>query len=315
MEFIKQLGEVAFGTRLRLLTDRFMQDGAKIYESQNIDFEPRWFTMFSLLSQKSPLNISEITTELGYTQPAVTQIANVLIKKGLVKVVKDKSDTRKKLLALSPKGQVMLDELKPVWQGFEDAIRDVFKETGFDLMFVVNKIESALDDKDMYSRVSEKIKEKQLDRIEILGYSDEYKELFKTLNYEWLEKYFKVEPEDEKLLGNPREEIINKGGEVIFAKYKGGIVGTAALIKFTDKEFELAKMAVTENVQGKQIGKKLAEEIIRLARQKNADVLFLETNVKLIAAMKLYKKLGFTLTENHNSKYARSTIKMELKLI
>ena len=131
---------------------------------------------------------------------------------------------------------------------------------------------------------------------------------------EWLEKYFKVEPEDEKLLGNPQEEIINKGGEIIFAKYRDEVVGTAALIKSSEAEYELAKMAVTEKVQGRQIGKKLAEEIISLAKQKNAEVLFLETNVKLNAAMKLYKKLGFILTENHNSKYARSTIKMEIKL-
>ena len=116
MEFIKQLGEVAFGTRLRLLTDRFIQDGAKIYQSQNVDFEPRWFTMFYLLSQRSPLNISEITAELGYTQPAVTQIANLLIKKGLIKVVKDKTDTRKKILALSPKGLELVRDLQPIWQ-------------------------------------------------------------------------------------------------------------------------------------------------------------------------------------------------------
>lgn len=314
MEFLKQLGEVAFGTRLRLLTDRFIQDGAKIYQKQNIDFEPRWFTMFYLLSQRSPLTITEITAELGYTQPAVTQIANILVKKGLVKVIKDKTDTRKRLLALSPKGIDMISELKPVWRGFENAVKDLFTETGFDMMYIVSKLENALDEKDMYHRISEKIKQEQIDRIEILSYKPEYKDLFRDLNYEWLNKYFTIENEDKVLLLNPEEEIIAKGGEVIFASHKGSIVGTAALLKFSENEFELAKMAVTEKVQGRQIGKKLAEEIIRLAKEKNAKVLFLETNVKLSAAMKLYKKLGFILTENHSSKYARSTIKMELKL-
>lgn len=147
MEFIKQLGEVAFGTRLRLLTDRFIQDGAKIYQNQSIDFEPRWFTMFYLLSQRSPLTITEITSELGYTQPAVTQIANILVKKGLVKVMKDKTDTRKRLLALSPKGLDMIDELKPIWQGFENAVKDLFMETGFDMMYIISKLENALDEK------------------------------------------------------------------------------------------------------------------------------------------------------------------------
>ena len=314
MEFLKQLGEVAFGTRLRLLTDRFIQDGAKIYQKQNIDFEPRWFTMFYLLSQRSPLTITEITAELGYTQPAVTQIANILVKKGLVKVIKDKTDTRKRLLALSPKGLEMIVELKPIWRGFENAVKDLFSETGFDMMYIISKLENALDEKDMYHRISEKIKQEQFDKIEILAYASEYKDKFRELNYEWLNKYFTIENEDKVLLLNPEEEILAKGGEIIFALYKGDVVGTAALLKYSDGEYELAKMAVTEKVQGKQIGKKLAEEIIRLAKEKNAKILFLETNLKLITAMKLYKKLGFILTENHNSKYARSTVKMELRL-
>ncbi len=314
MEFLKQLGEVAFGTRLRLLTDRFIQDGAKIYQKQNIDFEPRWFTMFYLLSQRSPLTITEITAELGYTQPAVTQIANILVKRGLVKVIKDKTDTRKRLLALSPKGLEMIGELKPIWRGFENAVKDLFAETGFDMMYIISKLENALDEKDMYHRISEKIKQEQFDKIEILAYTSENKDKFRELNYEWLNKYFTIENEDKVLLLNPEEEILAKGGEIIFALYKGDVVGTAALLKYSDGEYELAKMAVTEKVQGKQIGKKLAEEIIRLAKEKNAKILFLETNLKLIAAMKLYKKLGFILTENHNSKYARSTVKMELRL-
>ncbi len=314
MEFIKQLGEVAFGTRLRLLTDRFIQDGAKIYQSQNVDFEPRWFTMFYLLSQRSPLNISEITAELGYTQPAVTQIANLLIKKGLIKVVKDKTDTRKKILALSPKGLELVRDLQPIWQGFEDAVKELFSSVGYDVMHVVSKLENVLDEKDMFHRVSEKIKQKQMGNIDIVGYTPELKEIFRDLNYEWLEKYFKVEPEDKKLLGDPVNEIINKGGEIIFAKINNEAVGTAALIKYDDNEYELAKMAVTEKAQGRQIGKRLAEEIISIAKMKNANILFLETNVKLVPAMKLYKKLGFQLAENKNSKYARSTIRMELKL-
>src|SRR5688572_22860955 len=100
MTLVKDLGGMAFGTRLRLLTDKILQDGFKVYDMQKVDFEPRWFTLFYLLSRKSPLSISEITSELGYTQPAVTQIANIMQKKGLLKVVKDKTDTRKKMLTL-----------------------------------------------------------------------------------------------------------------------------------------------------------------------------------------------------------------------
>jgi DNA-binding MarR family transcriptional regulator/N-acetylglutamate synthase-like GNAT family acetyltransferase len=315
MNLVKQLGKVAFGTRLRLLTDRFLQEGAKVYKLQNINFEPRWFTLYYLLSKRSPLSISEITNELGYSQPAVTQIANIMVKKGIIKVVKDKTDTRKRMLALSPKGAALLPKLKPIWKGFEDAIDELFSSVGYDVLSIIEKIENELTQKDMLQRVTEKIRQDSADGVTIFIYCDNYKDSFRKLNYEWLEKYFKVEEEDKKLLLNPMEEIIDKGGEVFFARINGDIVGTAALIKYDDKTYELAKMAVTEKAQGRQIGKKLAEAVITQAKANNADVLFLESNTKLTQAMGLYKKLGFKQVEYNNvSKYARSTIKMELKL-
>lgn len=314
MTLVKDLGNIAFGTRLRLLTEKIMQDGFKVYELQKVDFEPRWFTMFYLLSKRSPLSISEITTELGYTQPAITQIANIMQKKGLVKVVKDKSDTRKKMLTLSPKGRALLPKLEPIWQAFNDAVDELFRTIGYDVLAIIARLEDELEKKDMLARVTEKIESASTHSPTITTYDENYKDSFRSLNYEWLEKYFKVEEEDKKLLLNPKEEIIDKGGEVFFARINGDVVGTAAMIKYDDKTYELAKMAVTESAQGKKVGRMLADAVINSARGKNADVLFLESNTKLTQAMSLYKKLGFQLVENNTSKYERSTIKMELKL-
>jgi DNA-binding MarR family transcriptional regulator/N-acetylglutamate synthase-like GNAT family acetyltransferase len=315
LKLVKQLGSLAFGTRLRLLTDKFLQDGAKVYKHQGVDFEPRWFTFYYLLSQKSPLSISDITLELGYTQPAVTQIANIMLKKGIIKVVKDKTDTRKKMLALSPKGLAMLPALQPIWKGFEDAVNEMFESVGTDVLSVIEKIENELDKKPMHERVTEKITLTRQNGVKIITYRNEYRDIFRDLNYEWLEKYFVIEDEDRKILGNPEGEIINRGGEIFFAKDNNQIIGTAALIKYDSATYELAKMAVTEKAQGRQIGKKLAEAVIQKAKDNNADVLFLESNTKLTPAMNLYRKLGFVQVEQNNvSKYARSTIKMELKL-
>jgi len=157
MNFINQLGVLAFGTRLRLLTDKFINDAVKVYQAQNIDFEPRWFAMFYLLYTKSPLSISEITTELGYTQPAVTQIANILIKKRLVKITKDRNDSRRKMLTLSSKGLELLPKLKNLWEGFSSAIEELFIEINCNLLYEMEKVEIALQRKDMLTRVSENI--------------------------------------------------------------------------------------------------------------------------------------------------------------
>ena len=45
--------------------------------------------------------------------------------------------------------------------------------------------------------------------MEIIDFSEEYSEYFRTLNEEWLKKYFTLEPIDIVNLSNPKEEIID----------------------------------------------------------------------------------------------------------
>jgi DNA-binding MarR family transcriptional regulator/N-acetylglutamate synthase-like GNAT family acetyltransferase len=316
MNYIKQLEELAFGTRLKLLTERLIQEAIKVYRSLNIDFEPRWFAIFYLLNNKAPLSVTEIAAELEISQPAVTQLADLLIKKGYITNVKDKNDTRKRMLALSKKGKGLIPVLEPIWQSFKDATGDMFIEVDYDIMLVLSKLENALDEKDMFTRITEDIKRKQSKNINIIEYRPELKEYFKSLNYEWLKKYFTVEEADEKILSNPAD-IINKGGNIFFAEDNGNIQGTAALVKHDDETFELTKMAVKEKYRGRQIGRKLAEAVINKSKSLGASKLFLETSLKLVPAYNLYSKLGFKQVEynsGENTNYKRSTIKMELKL-
>ncbi|MCB0727560.1 MAG: bifunctional helix-turn-helix transcriptional regulator/GNAT family N-acetyltransferase [Ignavibacteriae bacterium] len=315
MSLIKQLGYIAIGTRFRVLTDRLMQDADKIYKSLDLEFEPRWFTVFYLISRNSPITITEITEELGYSQPAVTQIANSLIKKKLIKSVKSKSDSRKKFITLTEKGNDLIEKLTPVWKDIENAVKELLDSTGYDILFILSKLESELDTKDIYNRVMEKIKLRQIGNINIIDYKPVYKKQFRDLNYEWLNKHFTIETKDKEILENPEKEILNKGGYILFAEYDNKITGTVAIIKHSDKEFELAKMAVTESARGKQIGKKLAVEAIARVKSLNADKLFLETNSTLVPALNLYTSLGFNEVEmKERSDYKRATLRMELNL-
>ena len=150
--------------------------------------------------------------------------------------------------------------------------------------------------------------------IEIIPFTIELSNVVKTLNYEWLEKYFKVEKGDVISLSNPQTEIIDKGGFIYFAKRNAEIIGTVSLLKKSDTVFELGKMAVTENAQGLGIGKLLVEYCIAVAKEKNMEKLILYSNTKLASAIHLYKKYGFTEIELESGLYERANIKME-KLI
>jgi len=147
--------------------------------------------------------------------------------------------------------------------------------------------------------------------IEIVNYTEETREYVKTLNYEWLEKYFVVEPNDVIQLADPGKEIIDKGGLIYYAKYKGSIVGTASLLKVEHGVYELGKMAVSENAQGLGIGKVLIEHCIQIAKQMGIGRLVLYSNTKLKPAIHLYKKYGFTEIVLEPGHYGRANIKME----
>src|SRR6218665_141395 len=151
-------------------------------------------------------------------------------------------------------------------------------------------------------------------QIEIIDFTDELKGFIKTLNYEWLEKYFKVEKGDEKSLSNPREEIIDKGGFIFYAKSGGKIVGTVSLIKKSENVFELSKMAVSENAKGTGIGKILIEHCFSFEKEKNIGKLILYSNTQLESAIHLYKKYGFYEIELQKDVYERANIKMEKPL-
>lgn len=151
----------------------------------------------------------------------------------------------------------------------------------------------------------------QGDRVEIISYQEEYKDAIKTLNVEWLEKHFKVEPIDILQLSNPKQEIIDKEGLIYYARHKDVIVGTVSLLKVENGVYELAKMAVTDKAQGLGIGNMLMQHCFNISKQLEIKKLILYSNKGLGSAIHLYCKYGFNEVELETGHYERANIKME----
>ncbi len=147
--------------------------------------------------------------------------------------------------------------------------------------------------------------------VEIIEFSEELSEPIKTLNYEWLEKYFRVEEGDVASLSNPQKYIIDKGGHIYYAKLNGEIVGTASLLKKNETVYELGKMAVNDKAQGHGIGTILLEHCLNIAKHKKIPTLILYSNTILQPAIHLYSKYGFKEIELESGLYERANIKME----
>ena len=151
-------------------------------------------------------------------------------------------------------------------------------------------------------------------KVSIVPFKDKYSKDFYNLNYDWLDEYFYVEDYDEKVLGNCKEEIIDKGGYIFFALHKSDVVGTMALIPREEGVYELNKMAVRKDLRGNGIGNKLIEFIISYSKDKNYSSIILYSNTVLKNSIHLYNKFGFKEIDNPDAPYKRSDIKMELKL-
>ncbi|GAB3907424.1 GNAT family N-acetyltransferase [Larkinella knui] len=314
MDLMAQLGPLAFGSRLRRLSDLITKQASAVYESFGLDFDPKWFTLFYLLSRKSPLSVTEIADELGFSHPAIIQLARELEQAGLIVSEKSGKDSRKRLLSLSDKGQELLPELEKIWQAINELNTQLITKQRHNLLFAMEEMEETLAQEHYLSRFKTYFKMKQLDEVEIIDFDPAYREQFKQLNLAWIEKYFKVEEPDIRTLSDPEGSIIAKGGRVFFARYRNEIVGTCALLAATNQVFELVKMAVAPEAQGKQIGKKLCVHAIETARQLGARQVYLESNTSLTTALALYKKVGFYKVESSPSPYQRSNIKMQIDL-
>jgi ribosomal protein S18 acetylase RimI-like enzyme len=149
------------------------------------------------------------------------------------------------------------------------------------------------------------------DSFEIIPFTPDLQPYFESINKAWVTQYFSLEPFDLAQLENPEQTILAKGGEIIFAKIGAHIAGTVALIPSEEGVWEMIKMGVSPEFQGKGAGELLGKQILEVARQKGATKVRLYTHTKLEAAIKLYHRLGFVSCELECGAYGRCNQKME----
>ena len=316
MDFFDRTGKIAIGSRLRMLTDAVTSDASQIYELYGIDIKPKWFPLLFVLADGKEKTITGIAKEIGHSHPSVSNIVGEMTARGLVKSLEDQKDKRRTVIALSPHGKRVAAMLTELCKDVEVAVEDISKETRHDLWRAIGEWEDRLAEKSLLQRVKEARKMREREHIRVVPYEPCYKNTFKLLNVQWITKHWKIEPHDLDYLDHPQEYIINKGGFIFVALYRGKPVGVCALCKMDDPvyDYELAKLAVHPHAQGKGIGEILCNAAIDKAKDMKAKILFLESNTLLKPAIHTYKKLGFKeLAENHPA-YERGNIQMELKI-
>ncbi|WP_163379926.1 GNAT family N-acetyltransferase [Cyclobacterium sp. SYSU L10401] len=153
-----------------------------------------------------------------------------------------------------------------------------------------------------------------MEKVSIHPFSESLAPYFLSINREWIEKYFAMEPFDKAQLQNPQETLINQGGEVLFAEWKGEIVGTVGLKNGGNRQYELIKMGVLPKARGQKIGWMLGKAALDWSKKQGAEKVLLYSNSILVPAIALYRSLGFREIPMEPGTYQRCDIKMEYLL-
>ncbi len=155
-DFIKELGALGLGSRLRRLSERLNESVTRIYHDQEVVFEPYWFPIVYLLHKRKELSVTEIAETLSLTHPAIIHSVKKLTKQGYLNSKNDKNDRRRNILSLSPKGRSVVKKLMPVWMRIQKKTDEMLNEADCNLLEIIGQIESALHKKEYYERFYEK---------------------------------------------------------------------------------------------------------------------------------------------------------------
>ena len=142
-------------------------------------------------------------------------------------------------------------------------------------------------------------------------------EAFRTLNEEWITQHFALEARDREILEDPENKILNKGGHIFMVYVAGDPVGCVALIPMNDGICELSKMAISPQLRGQGIGRKLLDYSIAQARMMGIKSLFLGSSTKLSTAVHLYESVGFRHVPPEDlppMPYSRANVFMSIQL-
>ncbi|WKN41272.1 bifunctional helix-turn-helix transcriptional regulator/GNAT family N-acetyltransferase [Tunicatimonas pelagia] len=314
-----ELGLLSLGSRLKRLSDQMMYQVSDIYRHRDIDFEPSWLPVFSLLQDGEARAVTDISYTLGLAHPSVIQITNAMIKKGVAVSQKDPSDSRRRLIQLTESGTSMLNNLTVVWDDIREAVGRIMEEANCNLLQDIEAVEKVMTHQNLFHRTEKQHQQRALasPKVEIVPYENAiHRQLFKDLNVAWVKRWFTMEAADYEVLDYPQENIIDPGGAILMAKLDGEVVGTCALIKVNSHLFELSKMAVAEKARGSGLGRQLGQAALEKAQKMGAKKVKLYSNDILKPALRLYQKLGFQHMplDTEAEKYQRSNVKMEIDL-
>lgn len=128
-DFAKELGCFGFTMRIKRLSDALIHDGRKMYKHLDIDIEPNWYIIFTLIKKHGEMSVTEIANAIAMAHTSVISITNKMIKADYLYSTPCQIDSRRRVLNLTEKSRSKLPELEEIWDAGEKGVIQALEGT------------------------------------------------------------------------------------------------------------------------------------------------------------------------------------------
>lgn len=144
-DIVRTFGFLTLGTRLKRIGERLQADTQRIMDDMDVPIQASQYPFLAALDRLGPLTVGELAEAVGITQPGATRVVSQLIALGFVKARQAPEDQRRKMIALTRKGQNLIDFSKrEVWPRLENAVADLCGELSGPLLKQLAALEDGL---------------------------------------------------------------------------------------------------------------------------------------------------------------------------
>jgi len=159
MNFYEELGYLVLGSRMRRLSEAFLSEINKTYQTAGIPFDASWFPVFYLLSKNESVSIKELSDSTGVSHPAASQLVTNLKNKKLLKTTTSSADGRLQLVQLTKTGRALLEQIMPVWDAIKVTMEElVHTDPGSEhLLAAISGVERSFRAMSLSEKIGEKL--------------------------------------------------------------------------------------------------------------------------------------------------------------
>ncbi len=141
-DFVQSLGTAFLAHRLRRVSELIVEGTTEALRRTGFEGPARSVSMLLLLREKGAMGVTEIASRLRLSHPMIIKLARTLEAAGLVADSADRADQRRRLIALTGKGEAQTAIAQAMLGDVARTFDDMFGEAGIDLFAALERFEA-----------------------------------------------------------------------------------------------------------------------------------------------------------------------------